>query len=120
MFTSIGTIVAEDNFRVALDVEKELVRYYLSFVPKNLTFNKPKFSPHITIVRGKFEVPNKDCSFLNGRQIEFSYSNQIKMNDKYLWIPAYSEELQQIRSDLGLDWCYDKEKGFHITIGNFK
>jgi hypothetical protein len=50
MFTSIGTIVAEDNFRVALDVDKELVRYYLSFVPKHLIFNKPKFSPHITIV----------------------------------------------------------------------
>jgi hypothetical protein len=42
------------------------------------------------------------------------------MNSKYLWIPAYSVELQEIRNDLGLDWCYDKEKGFHITIGNFK
>lgn len=119
MFKSIGTV----NYRnesVVLEVDPEISYYYQWWLQKkNIKFNKPFYSPHITIIR-KGELFNDNRKYQD-QEIEFLYSSDIKQDETYIWLHVMpNQSLISIRLDNGLDWCYDKLKGHHITLGNFK
>ena len=87
------------------------------------------YPAHITIVRLNKEQPsNMDVwGKHEGRKINFEYEPGVHRDDKYFWINAYSEEIGDIREELGLPRYRDdtnfggvKRNEYHITIGNIK
>jgi len=117
-----GFLKYGEGNRLVVDVNPELTRLYRSFLPKHIKFNIPRYYPHITVVRGKYETPpNKEFWFkYRGKKINFEYSPEIQIGKTYIWIPVRSEEIKNVRLELGLDYCFDKFKGYHITIANTK
>ena len=118
-FSSVGFVNYREN-SIVLDVDQDLSSYYQWFLTKNnIAFNKPRYYPHITIVRNR-ELQITDCLFFN-QKIEFEYSSYIENDEMYYWISVKTNKaFEFIRSHYHLDWCYDKKKCYHITIGNLK
>ena len=52
---------------------------------------------------------------MNGPVITFQYGPELKEGFGYVWLDVKSEQLEQIRSDLGLD--PHPRFGYHLTIG---
>jgi hypothetical protein len=119
MLNSLGTICYRAESVVA-NVDKELVFYYQWLLKKSgIKFNVPLFDPHITIIR-KHECEIIKTEF-EGSVVPFRYYSGIKNDELYFWISVETNEIfEKIRLDNGLDWCYDKKKFYHITIGNLK
>ena len=116
---AVGTLRCTRNWLV-VDVDDNIAQYYRALLPKYLRYNIPLYPAHITVIR---DVP--ELGF-EPRLINFEYSGEIQIGEKYIWLPAYSEDLTKIRLSLGLEalaW-YNKPPNnvryFHITIGNFK
>lgn len=107
---------------MCLDVCEDLARYYRALIPKYWRYNIPRYKPHATIVRGKYEdvSSHEKWGIHEGRQIEFSYRPYVMHDELYIWLRVDCLELEKLRAELGLDRCFDKFKWFHITIGNFK
>lgn len=125
MYKSIGkTLIREGS--LVLETDPELSRYYFSQLNKNLfaIFNKPRYPPHITIIRkGEYNFDEKYDQIKNGMEIEFKYLPTVEYHNNYFYIPIAEYQfgfLAGIRFRHELDWCFDKEKGFHITIANIK
>jgi len=119
---SKGIIRYHEGDKLVVDIDPELARYYRSWIPKSISFNIPLHPPHITVIRGAYESP-KDKSkwgLREGEEIEFEYDNFIQIGKVYIWLSVQCKRLEQIRNELGLDRCFDKFKGFHITIANMK
>src|SRR4051812_11826880 len=60
MFQSTGILRYSqdgDTYRLVVEVDPELSRYYRSMIPKCVETNKPRWAPHITVVRPEKEVP---------------------------------------------------------------
>jgi hypothetical protein len=122
MFESTGKLRYGKNWRLVLDIDPQLTAYYRSFIPKHIRWNVPKHYPHITVVRGQYETPKNKNKWLfrKGQKIHFKYDPYIKFGELYIWLDAFSEELEDIRCELGLDKKRDRFKCFHITIANMK
>lgn len=114
------------SYRLVLDVDPGLHDYLRALIPKYLSCNKPKYAPHITLVRN--EVPT-DLSFWGRRQgvqVPFSYYPFVHNNDVYWWINCFSDSFTQVRKELGLPSSSKFTKPpngadcFHFTIGNSK
>lgn len=131
MYRSIGRLCySDDPYRLVVDVDREIVRYYCSLIPKARRVRSQKFHPHITVVRPHKETPSKLDAWrkYEGEEIEFFYDGGVHWNDNYCWLNAYSKRLEDIRGELGLDtvaafppppppeWTWR----FHITLGNRK
>lgn len=121
MFKSTGIIKYRDSHAVVL-IDPEIVRYYLYFI--NIKLRKQKHEPHISFVR-KENPPNMELwGKYEGKEIEFLYSNIIEFSDPYYFIGVKSEELHNIRVELGLPYARKTRTvfsdPFHITIGNVK
>jgi len=122
MFTSIGQLTYHDGWRSVLDIDEGLAEYYRNQIPRTIAFNKPFYNSHITVVRGKYETPiNKDIwGKYEGDIIEFKYDHSLRIDETYIWIKVECKRLESIRLELGLNNCYDRFKGFHITVANRK
>ena len=126
LFQSIGKLKYFDNpYKLIVEVDNEIARYYRSFIPKYLKVNKPMYPAHISTVRR--EIPNLEFwGKYQGKDINFQYENIICNDEVYYWLGAFSKELQEIRTELGLpitSWITEPPDGlynFHITIGNTK
>lgn len=119
---SQGKLSYEKGNRLVAYVNDDLTHFYRSLIPKYIYFNTPKYYPHITIVRGKYEVPlnKKVWNKYNGEKIEFRYSPNIQIDNLYIWIPVESKDIKNIRRELGLPDYPHIFKTYHITIGNKK
>ena len=131
LYNSSGILKYSNNggYSLVLEADKELARYYRSFIPKSHYINTPKYSPHITIVRFGKEVPTNLESWgkYDNEEIEFCYSNIIGIGTIYYWLNCFSKRLEEIRAELGLpvDSLFTKPpegfiKCFHMTIANDK
>lgn len=111
---------------VILECDKELIEYYKWFLTKKgVKMDALMWGSHISIIRGgtydnidKFH--QKKWKFNNGEMIEFRYGDLVT-NGKHWWLEVASEQLENMRSILGLKPHPDF--GFHVTIGkisNFK
>jgi len=119
---SKGILKYYEGNKLVVEIDEELARYYRYWIPKYISFNKPMHLPHVTVVRGAYETPTDKSKWgsREGEEIEFEYENDIKIGRVYIWLPVQSKKLEEIRKELGLDRCFDKFKGFHITIANTK
>lgn len=120
MFTSSGLIRFRNNSLV-IEIDSELFRYYFLQLVNNIgKVNKPLYSPHITII-GFTEMKGTFISPIMENNIEFEYHHDIQVHNKYYYIPVKSNtKFELLRTSQGLSPCYDKYKGFHITIANCK
>jgi len=128
MFKAKGTLIYDPrsdaskftSWWAKLDVPRSVVQYYQYWVKRELGIhlNTPIWKAHITVMRG--EEPRKQWLWkkYQNKEIEFSYTPDIRMSETYAWIPAQSEQLEQIRTELGLR--PQPRVPFHITIGNTK
>jgi hypothetical protein len=137
MFKSEGRLIyshSGDEYKLIVAVDKGIVDYYRSLVPKHVGLRQQRYDPHITVVRNEIPPyleewqPNtciSDTLFYN-EWVEFEYSHKIGWDDIYWWLPVYCDELAWIRQKLGLEpssqWTRppDDSDCFHITIGNCK
>ena len=128
MFKSKGQLVYSNlpHFRLAVEIDAEIARYYRSLIPKSVSVSIPAYNPHISVVR-KEVVPN--ASFWQKYQneiIEFEYDPYIQFGTVYCWLDVYCLRLEDIREELGMHRLSDitcppdKRPCFHTTIGNFK
>lgn len=131
MFRATGKLIYDpktdgaSEFRswwAKLDVPQSIIRYYQYWVKRELgiRLNTPMWKSHVSVIRG--EVPTTFKSALwkkyQGKEIEFTYSPNLRMSETYVWLPVESPELEAIRVELGLR---PKPKvPFHLTIGNTK
>lgn len=130
MEKSIGTLQYEIDpivgEKIFLTIDKCIVDYARSLVPKYIKLNKQKYAPHISVLR-KEQIKNKEYWMrYQNFQIEFEYNMEIFNDESYYWIRAYSNRLIEIRRELGLapysgiTNAPDYFPSFHITIGNTK
>ena len=117
-----GRVRYGKGHRVVADIDPELTRLYRSFIPKYINHNIPRYYPHVTIVRGKYETPSNMNVWKKhqGRQIKLMYSPYIHIGRVYIWLSVMSDDIKRIRNELGLSDCFDRFKGYHITIANRK
>lgn len=131
LISSIGRIKysKKPSIRVVLDIDPELARFYRSLVPKHISHQKPKYKPHITIVRTGIETITKWDSWglYDGAEIEFSYDPCVQIGRKYIFLDVYSNKLGEIREALGLprfriphQSVKTTKQCYHVTIANFK
>ncbi len=94
----------------------ELARYYSYFLRRKLA--PPARGPHITFTAGEKESVSFDFSRLDrykGVKIQFKYNNLIWTNGQAFWLDCWSNDLDEIREELGL-----LPRRLHLTIGNIK
>lgn len=116
----------EDPYKIIVEVDPEIVQYYISLVPKYFRLNKQKFLPHISVLRNEIPVNVENWKKYHNQNIDFYYNNLIEYDSKYFWLGVSAPELEKIRIELGLvnvNWVTktpDGSHNFHITIGNIK
>lgn len=128
MFKTTGKIVYDPTHKVAkflkwtmiLRVPDEITAYYRYWIKRELgiQLNVPCWRSHVTIVRGQRPLRPHLWNQHAGREIEIEYSGDIHNDGKYFWLPVKSQELSDVREELGLS-PYPKI-GFHVTTGNAK
>jgi len=127
MFKSIGILKYHVNpYKLIVEIDPGISDYYRSLVPKYIYVNKQMYAPHISVIRKEI-IPNLDLwNKYDSNAFEFEYDNYIYISDNYLWLNVFSEELENIRFELGLPKTSeitrspDGRHKFHTTIGNFK
>lgn len=127
LYEGIGIFKYEPNYKAALHIDQEILNYYKSLIPKYFHVNKPRWSAHITVIRNETPINVDLWGKYEGKEINFSYSPIIHYDKIYYWLNAFSRDLEQIRTELGLpvfsQYTLPPEgylKCFHITIGNNK
>ena len=120
MFRGTATIRTYPKWIVAY-TDRELGNYYRALIPKYVQAKPPKYAPHITIIRlGKESPPHYDWGDYDGRVIEFQYEPPLKFQFPYFFLDVYSEEIGQIRRELGLPTFRYPFTKYHTTIANLK
>lgn len=117
--------IGNEGFKLIVEVDPELGRFYRSLIPKYLHPQPTRYAPHITVVRK--EVPLVEAwSHLDSSQINFSYDPEIRYNDVYFWLRCWSTTLLKLRLGMGLPEHTeytrppDGEECFHCTVANTK
>ena len=127
-FQSTAKIKYEQDQCVAL-VDQEIVEFYRNLIPDYYNVKPQKAPAHITVVRKGKETPT-NMEFWGkheGKIITFKYKTEIKSDNTYYWLDAYSDDIGSIREELGLTFYRDdtlfggsKHNEYHITLGNIK
>ena len=127
MYSSSGSLrYFTDPYKLIVEVDPELTKYYKSFIPKWLSVNQQRYPAHISIVRKEIPVRTEFWGKHEGQEIEFKYSNVIQVGRVYVWLNVFSEQVTAIRTELGLPPTSatsrppDGEPCFHITLANMK
>jgi hypothetical protein len=131
LYESVGTLNYKHEegygYRLVVDIDPEISRYYRSLIPKWHSFNSQMYSPHISVVRHETPARLEFWEKYQGDAIQFVYSNVIQRGEVYWWLNVFSKKLEEIRIELGLpvDSPYTRppdgfEKCFHTTLANSK
>lgn len=129
LFKSQAVVKYGPGIRAIAEIDQNISDYYRSLIPKYFYAKSQAYPAHITIVRTNKENPTnmEYWGKYEGEKINFEYDPIIQRDNKYFWLNAYSEEIGDIREELGLprfrdDTWYGGEKRneYHITIGNVK
>ena len=127
MYHGTGRIEYSTRSRVVAWVDEELVRYYRTAIPKAKYVQPQMYPGHITVVRSyPIEiVPNREpWGRHEDRIITFSYNGVILFEDPYYYLEAWSEELNELRTELGMSEFRIRGAKlldcFHLTLGNVK
>lgn len=127
MYSSKGKLHYGPGSRVVVWVSPDLASYYRSLIPKAWDVQPQKYLPHITVIRPKYEKVKNFSAWKKheGRLIQFDYENIVRFDGTYFYLDAQSEEIGDVREELGLTRFRLTELGaerkcYHITIGNVK
>lgn len=129
LFLSSAIVKYGPGIKVIAEIDQGISEYYRNLIPKYYCVKSQAYSAHITIVRLNKETPTNLENWLkyDGKKISYYYNPIIQNDDNYFWLDAYSEEIGDIREELGLPRFRDdtlfggvKRKEYHITIGNCK
>lgn len=120
------SIVGPEYYKLIVEVDPEISKYYSKMVPKYYKCNPQRYLPHITVVRKEVPPILDKWGAYEGKTIVFLYEPEIQYNGIYWWINCYSNFLENIREELGLP-VYSKynsppdfKRCFHMTVGNSK
>lgn len=122
LFETTGVLNYGDKSYSVLNIDPEIGRLYRSFIPKHVHWLPPMWSTHITVTRtGVEKIPNrKFWGKYYGCKFKIQYSPCIMFGATYIWLPAFSKDLEEIRLELGLPRHFNSFQQFHITIANMK
>lgn len=119
----------KEGYRLVVEIDGELAAYYRALIPFWMSANKPRFAPHITVVRIHKEIP-KILDVWNkyeGEKISFIYESFIYHDRNYYWLNIWCKRLEEIRQELGMPVTSPYtippdgfRKCFHCTIANKK
>jgi hypothetical protein len=90
-YTSIGLLrysfdPRSNEPKLHVDIDSGIAEMYRALVPKAVRLQRPKFAPHISVVR-KEPVPRLDLwGVFEGREIEFEYEPTIYNDEIYYWL----------------------------------
>ena len=139
MFRSTGTLHYEmantaPPYKLVLLVDPDLATYYFTSIPKSVRARRQAFAAHVSVVRKEAPLHAAAWGKYEGEVVEFWYEHNVRQDNVYLWLDAYSTRLEELRTELGLHNAplypatyhtpmpegYPFKKRFHITLGNTK
>lgn len=77
-----------------------------------------RYGPHISVVSGEKPKYIEVWNQLPNTYHNFEYSNEIRTDGDFVWVDVRSNELEQVRTELGLP--ARPYFSFHLTIGRLK
>lgn len=117
----------DEPVSLRLIVPQDLGKFYRALIPKYYPQIAPKYKYHISVIRKTILEPSDLWGKYEGESVQFYYSNNIRRDNWYYWLDAYSQRLEEILAELGLplrNMYYNPignfRRTFHITIGNQK
>jgi hypothetical protein len=119
-------VMSDNRPKLIVKIDPGIYLLYRHLIPKAQQFNQQKYSPHISVVRNEIPPNMDNWGKYEKKEIIFLYNSNVQKGEKYIWLNAYSIDLENIRSELGLkNDLYEKThpnyiKTFHITLGNLK
>ncbi len=109
-----------DTQWLLLNADSSIIEYYANWIKKEYWLDKvqkPKHGSHISVIRGELIEDSLFRQYwkkYHGQKTTFYYSNEIQNNGEHFWLPVYSEDLRNIRKELGLS--EEPEYNMHLTI----
>lgn len=118
---SFGILRYGPGLMAYLELDSEIARYYRSLIPKYVSQDAQKHAAHLTVVRLHKESPDVSrWLWRNGERLSLRYSPEVREDERYFWLDAYSEDVGDVREALGLSRFRDGFDCYHITIANRK
>jgi len=105
MFYSTGIIKYDtsDGPWVTVGIDQEILNYYYSLIPKYYHVFKPRWKAHVTVVRPEENtVINRFWESRQSHIAKFVYDPTILWENGFWWFNLWSNEMDQIRLELGL------------------
>lgn len=107
---------------LVLWTDPQLVKYYRHLHHLDTYYcdklQRPAWDSHITVIRDE-EPPEENKPLwlkYENQTVEFSYSPEIGTDGNYCWLPVYSLQLLDLRTELGLP--REPYHSLHLSIGH--
>jgi hypothetical protein len=124
VYKSTGSLIYDPHARIKaapywciLRCDEGIIDYYKYWIRRHfdVKFEKTVWGSHISVNRG-VQPPNKKLwGKHKGEVVSFTYTNRIyRVNNWFYCVDAYSQRLEEIRTELGL--AKTPPYGFHLTI----
>ncbi len=117
----------ENPLKIIVEVDPEIAEFYRSLIPKWIKVNRPRYPPHISVVRNEQPPDVRLWRRHEGFNILFQYDPYIHVGRVYCWLNVYSKCLEYTRRELGLPVSSEitrppegHDRVFHMTIANQK
>lgn len=113
------------------NTDSEICRYYRWWVWRRymIKLENPAWGAHVSICRGEYirEEYKPLWKKRNHKVVEFEYSPVVRYTgdttsdrpSTFWFVDVICPEMNEIRKELGLPWCYDDGEPFkfHLTVG---
>jgi hypothetical protein len=128
LFKSYGTLEYSvlPQVRLVANIDPEIAAYYRALIPKYVSFAKPLYVPHVSVIRKEIPTVLDAWGKYEGERVELFYDPYIFFGKVYCWLRVFSPRFEDIREELGLTRHSnitrppDEQPCFHSTIANFK
>jgi len=126
MYKCSGVLEYGPGTRVVAWLDPEIMNYYYRLIPKCKYATKQRHPTHVTVIRDRWELPINDSAWkkYDGKMVYIEYASGIQYKDPYFFLNAYSDDLVNLRLELGLPAYritpFMEFDSFHITIANTK
>jgi hypothetical protein len=118
---------SQDPLKLILEIDPGIAEFYRSLIPKWIRVNRPRYTPHISVVRNEIPPLMESWGKFEGWEIPFCYDSQIHVGQTYIWLNVHSVPLGYARKLLGLTVSSEITRPpegfhqcFHTTIANRK
>lgn len=129
MYISHGPLrysMSPEGYKLIIEVDPEINRYARALIPPYLYPTRPRYEPHITVVRK--EVPQRLDMWgrFEGCDVPFAYDPVVDHDAKHFWLRCWSTFLLNVRKGLGLPLMTPLTKPpsgedcFHTTVATVR